>query len=143
MEGNEGSVADIKFKGKELSIPEIGTLWLPTANIELITESTNYLCEMLVDSGADITLIPRSLGEFLGFSFTGEHIHEIRGIGEGTIPYIIKPISVKIGEYKLDVNIGIALIEEVPLILGRLGVFDKFNIEFKQSSRMTVFRISA
>jgi hypothetical protein len=94
---------------------------------------------MIVDSGADITLIPRSLGEFLGFSFAGEKIREIRGIGEGKIPYIIKTLVIKIEKYEFQARIGITLIEEVPLILGRLDVFDNFNIEFRQKDRFTIF----
>ena len=39
-----------------------------------------------------------------------------------------------------SVRIGWALIEEVPFVLGRLDVFEIFDIEFKQSSRTAVFR---
>lgn len=131
---------EIRFSGKELNIPEVGILWIPTAKLELISNETIYLCEMIVDSGADITLIPRSLGEFFGFTFERESIREIRGIGEGTIPYVIKTMNIKIGKYEIQVRIGMALIEEVPLILGRLDVFDAFNIEFRQKDRVTIFR---
>lgn len=131
---------EVKFKGKELNIPEVGILWIPTAKVELIAKEKNYFCETIIDSGADITLIPRSLGEFLKLSFQGEKIQEIRGIGEGTIPYVIKTIQIKIGKFNFASRIGVALIEEIPLILGRLDVFDNFNIEFKQKERLTVFR---
>ena len=133
-------MSEIRFNGKTLRIPEIGILWVPTARVELISDKKEYFCEMIIDSGADISLIPRSLGEFLKFSFSGEKIQEIHGIGEGTIPYIIKTIIIKIGGYKFKCRIGIALIEEVPLILGRLDLFDYFNIEFKQKVRVTIFR---
>ena len=134
-------MTEIRFKGKELQIPGIGQFWIPTAKVELISEKRNYFCEVVVDSGADITLIPRNLGEFLGLSFTGEKIREIRGIGEGAIPYVIKTIVMKIGAYKFKSRIGIALIEEIPMILGRLDVFDNFNIEFRQKERLTIFRM--
>ena len=139
MEGNENFMAEIKFKGKELRVPEVGQFWIPTAKVELISEKKNYFCEMVVDSGADVTLIPRNLGKFLGFSFAGEKIRDIRGIGEGTIPYMIKTLSMEIGNYKFVSRVGIALIEEVPLILGRLDVFDNFNIEFRQREKVTIF----
>lgn len=140
MERDEDFMAEIRFKGKELQIPEIGQFWIPTAKVELISEKRNYLCEMIVDSGADITLVPRSLGEFLGLSFQGEKIREIRGIGEGTIPYVIKTVETKIGNFKFESRIGVTLIEEVPLILGRLDIFDNFNIEFRQKEKITIFR---
>ena len=131
---------EVKFKGKKLNIPKVGILWIPTAKVELIANGKTYFCEVIVDSGADISLIPRTLGEFLGFSFTGEKIQEIRGIGEGTIPYVIKTIEVKIENFKFKCRIGIALIEEIPLILGRFDVFDNFNIEFRQKEMLTIFR---
>jgi hypothetical protein len=131
---------EIRFKGKKVRTPEIGEIWIPTAEIELITDKKNYFCEMIVDSGADITLVPRSLGEFLGFSFAKEKIREIRVIGEQAIPYIIRSINIKIGKYLFKSRIGIALIEEIPLILGRLDVFDHFDIELKQNSKVTVFK---
>ena len=134
-------MSEVRFKGKKINIPKIGILWIPTAKIELIANGKNYFCEMIVDSGADITLIPRSLGEFLGFSFTGEKIQEIRGIGEGTLPYIVKTIELRIGNFKFKCLIGIALIEGIPLILGRFDVFDSFNIEFRQKEGLTIFRL--
>ena len=132
---------EIQFKGKEVEIPEFGIKWIPTAQVRLVTAKATYFCEMIVDSGADITLIPKSMGEFLGFSLTQENeIREDRGIGEGAIPYIIKVLNIKIGEYIIHSRIGITLIEEVPLILGRLDVFDHFNIEFRQKGRLIIFR---
>ncbi len=132
---------EIQFKGKEVEIPEFGIKWIPTAQVRLVTAKAVYLCEMIVDSGADITLIPRSLGEFLGFSLGKKNeIREIRGIGEGTIPYVINILNMKIGEYIIHSRLGVALIEEIPLILGRLDIFDHFNIEFKQKERIIVFR---
>jgi len=133
-------MSEVRFKGKKINIPKVGILWIPTAKIELIANRKIYFCEMIVDSGADITLIPRSLGEFLGFSFTGEKIQEIRGIEEGTLPYVTKTLEVKIGNFKFKCRIGIALIEKIPLILGRLDVFDNFDIEFKQKESNTIFR---
>jgi len=131
---------EVKFRGKIVKVPEIGIKWIPIARIKFISDKEEYLCEIIVDSGADITLIPKSFGELLGFSFKGEKIREIRGIGEGVIPYVIKIAVVKIGKYKFNSRIGIALIEEIPLILGRLDIFDQFDIEFKQKTRLTIFR---
>ena len=130
----------IKFKGKLVELPDIGSRWIPTAQLRILTEKGQYLCEMVVDTGADITLIPRSLGEFLQLSFKGEKIREIRGIGDTAIPYVMKSVGLQVDRHKFPARIGVALIEEVPLILGRLDVFDHFNIEFKQKEKITVFK---
>ena len=133
-------MCEIRFKGKIIYLPDAGKFWIPTAKVELISEERKYFCEMLVDSGADITLIRKSLGKFLGFSFDGKKIQEIRGIGAGTIPYVIEKIEIKIGEYKFETRIGISMVENIPLILGRLDVFNNFDIEFKQKTGITIFR---
>jgi stage V sporulation protein SpoVS len=129
----------IKFKGKKVYIPDVGIKWIPTAVVSIRVGNKKYICEMLVDSGADITLIPRKFGEELGLIFKEDEVKEIRGIGEGAVPYIVRQLRIAIGRYTFPARIGWVLIEEIPFILGRLDVFDKFNIEFKQSSRITIF----
>jgi hypothetical protein len=95
---------------------------------------------MYIDSGADITLIPKSLGDLLGFDISTEAIHEVRGIGETAIPVILKNIELKLGEYVLNSRVAWALIEEVPPLLGRLDVFDEFDVNFTQNEKKVIFR---
>ncbi|MBI5400080.1 aspartyl protease family protein [Candidatus Saganbacteria bacterium] len=128
------------FKGKKIDVPGVGIKWIPTANVRLISNNARYLCEMLVDTGADISLVPRSLGEFLRLNLDKEKIREIRGIGETAIPYVVKTIEFQIAKTIFSARIGIALIEEIPFILGRLDVFSVFNIEFKQKNQEIIFR---
>ena len=139
MEANEDIMSEIKFKGKKIQISKTEILWIPMANVGIISSKRKYYCKMLVDSGADITLVPRSLGEFLGISFEGKKILELRGIGEGALPYVVEKIKVKIGKHAFEARIGISMVEEIPLILGRLDIFDNFNIEFKQKAGVTIF----
>lgn len=95
---------------------------------------------MLIDSGADITLIPKRAGDCLGFEIEKETIQEIRGIGEGVVPYIIKTVQIEIGEYQINGRIGWVLIEEVPFLLGRVDIFDQFDIGFDHSTRKVSFK---
>lgn len=132
----------IKFRGKEVVIPDIGVKWIPTAIASIELANKKFTCEMLVDSGADITLIPRKFGEQLGLTFDKVEVKEVRGIGEGVVPYVVRKVKLIIGKYTFPVRIGWALIEEVPFILGRLDIFDKFDIEFRQHSRLTIFRVA-
>ena len=91
-----------------------------------------------IDSGADVTLIPLSLGELLGFKIENEKVEEIGGI-RGAAPVIYKSWKVKIGDRTLPVLIAWALIEEVPPLLGRADIFDFFNITFKQIEGKIIF----
>ncbi len=89
---------------------------------------------MYIDSGADISLIPRQLGESLGLSFSKDQVRDIRGLGRGTIPVIISNVETMIGTRTLKARIAWALTEDVPLILGRLDVFDAFKVTFDQKN---------
>ena len=89
---------------------------------------------MYIDSGADISLIPRQLGDVLGLSFSKGQVSSIRGIGKGTISVIISNVDAIIGTRTLKTRIAWALTEDVPLILGRLDIFDAFKVTFDQKN---------
>ena len=91
-----------------------------------------------IDSGADVTLIPLSLGELLGFKTENEAIEEIGGI-RGAVPVIYKNCQIKIGRKVLPILIAWALVEEVPPLLGRADVFDFFKVTFNQKGEEIVF----
>ncbi len=67
-----------------------------------------------------------------------DKIVEIKGIGDVGIPIIIKNVKIKIGEKLIDARIAWALIEEVPLLLGREDVFSFFDICFNKNQK-TIF----
>lgn len=46
----------------------------------------------------DVSLFPRSFLKALGLKVEKEEIKEVRGIGEGKVPIIIKHVKMKIGE---------------------------------------------
>ena len=85
-----------------------------------------------LDSGADITLLPLSFAKVLGIKIEDEEVKEIRGIGDSAVSVIIKEVEIKIVDVKLKVNVGIALIEEVPYLVGRKDIFNKFKITFEE-----------
>lgn len=95
----------------------------PQADVELF---------MLIDSGADVSLIPFSIGELLGLQVDLGNRREASGVGEGAVPYILSETRLRIAEAEVPARIGWALIDEVPLILGRLDVFRQFSIEFRE-----------
>ncbi len=94
-----------------------------------------------IDSGADITMIPLSFGKLLGLSVNKSEINQIGGI-RGRVPVIYRKLSMKIGDDKMTIVVAWALIEEVPPLLGRTDVFDKFNVVFKQTKKIVEFHLN-
>jgi hypothetical protein len=95
---------------------------------------------MLLDSGADLSLIPYSVGEAIGLELDMENRGEVQGIGEGSIPYLLSQTRIKIGDVETSIRIGWALIEEVPLILSRLDVFKQFSVDFREFENKIILR---
>jgi len=93
-----------------------------------------------IDSGADVTLLPMSFIRALKIKVEEEDIKEIRGIGEGKISVIIKEVKIKICDEIFDARIAIALIEDVPYLLGREDVFERFEVCFRQKNKKICFR---
>ncbi len=52
----------------------------------------------------------------------------------------MKDVRMRIGELVFNVKIAIALVEDIPYILGREGVFDKFEICFRQREKVIEFK---
>ncbi len=130
----------IEFDFKEEPSSLFGKILRPVARVSLIHDTIEVPGHMYVDSGADITLVSKSIGDPLGFEIKKEDIiTEIKDIGERGVPIIIKKVKMKIDEKVFETRIAWALIEEVPLLLGRTDIFNLFTICFKKNTK-TVFK---
>jgi len=54
------------------------------------------------------------VGETIGLELDIANRSEVQGIGEGSAPYILSQVRLKIGDIEISVRIGWALIEEIP-----------------------------
>ena len=119
---------------KSPSIPV--TLWGKGQRFEFIA---------LLDSGADLSVIPKDVGELLGLDLTGKK-EEARGIG-GKVPAVQTDMNLEIGKpherYTLNIPVKVILSEkdeEIPIILGRAGFFDKFIITLNQKEEKVILK---
>ncbi len=130
---------EVSFDFREEESRIFGPVLRPVAEIFFISNDREVLESVYVDSGADVTLIPKSVGDILGLTIEkSDQITEVKGVGERGVPIIIKKLKLRIGEKEFETRIAWALIEEVPLLLGRMDVFNLFDISFEKN-RKTVF----
>jgi len=130
----------IKFHYRKESSIISGTVLRPVA--ACLLEANNCVVEviMYIDSGADITMIPLEVGKALGFKqLPSDEIREIKGVSGGGVPYILKKASIILNGKKLNIRLAWALIEEVPLLLGRMDIFPKFKIIFEEKQESIFF----
>ncbi len=92
---------------------------------------------LYVDSGADHTLIPLRLGRTLGLS-AGEE-REVRGIA-GMAKVVYAELEIELAGLTFRAPVAWAQTDDVPVLLGRAGVFDRFDITFAQARRVVLFR---
>jgi len=55
------------------------------------------------------------------------------------VPYLLKSANIILNGKKLKIRLVWALIEEVPLLLGRMDIFPKFKIIFDESQKIIIF----
>ncbi len=132
---------DVTFDFRPEQSGLFGTIHRPVARVVLTGENKREFPEIFyVDSGADVTLIPLSVGELLGFKIEASaEITEIKGIGERGVPIVLKQVMMRINGREFPAKVAWCLIEEVPLLLGREDVFRLFDIAFLRN-RKTVFK---
>ena len=106
--------------------------------LKLPTNRCWFLSFPYIDSGADVTLIPLSMGRLLGWEVDESKIQQIGGI-RGSIPVIYIKNQMKIGEEEFSTQIAWSLIEDVPPLLGRKDVFDIFRVIFEQYNKFIIF----
>ena len=114
-----------------------GVVSRPVARVVLEGEFPQW---MYVDSGADITLIPLSVGKLIGLRRTKrDRIERIFGVGQSSVPILVKSTSMRVGSVEFRARVAWSQVEEVPLLLGRMDVFRRFDITFKDKAGVTVF----
>jgi predicted aspartyl protease len=132
-----GSVRLLMLKIKSLSAGE----WTPTYPVKFILDDgSHYELDMLVDSGADITFIPKLVGEQLGFT-RSRHETAFTAYGVGSeLSYLVREMPIKIDETEITIRLLWGQDEDVTdVLLGRLDVFDHFDVLFSQRNNTVKF----
>ena len=122
----------IRYQFKEEQ-GSLGKILRPVADVVLEPGEIKVEIPMYIDSGADISMIPYRFGKALGFNKEEmDNIQEVKGISGAGIPYSIREVNFILNSRKLKARIAWAFVEEVPMLMGRMDIFDKFRIIFDE-----------
>lgn len=96
--------------------------------------------EMLIDSGADYTLIPKTDALLLGIDYNSIDSQEIK-VEVANLAFIhTKRTNIILTIHDIEISIPVLIAkEEVECLLGRKGVFDVFDVIFQESKNQVVF----
>lgn len=125
----------ISFPYKEESSPIFGVVRRPVAQVSFWSSQRKRWLSytMIVDTGADYTLLPYSAAEDLKLDL-GKDAQRLRtfGIGGTETVYLIKQFKIKIEKFELVIPVGFLARDDVPPLLGRQECLDKFKILFSK-----------
>lgn len=126
----------INFRYKTVKRPD-GTK-VKTPSIPIVLDGKEkFETIALIDSGADISAMPKAVAELLGLNLRGKKTPAY-GIG-GKVDAVETKVNIIIekGHERYTFQIPIKVIlgnYDFPILLGRLGFFDKFVISFDQAN---------
>jgi predicted aspartyl protease len=93
-----------------------------------------------VDSGADVSILPKGDAELLGVNLYEGELWRLTGIGRAIVSAYLHEVMVKIGALEFPARIAFADLNEVPRIVGRLDIFRKFKVMFDEQNLQTTFQ---
>lgn len=112
-------------KRYNLYYPSIPIKYKSTTGLEIEIKA-------LVDSGADITLVPKSLG--LNMGLKKQDLHYIGGVG-GRMGYYLNNCYIAINGNYIKIPVAFATKDNIPFLLGRKGVFNRFEFCFNEKRK--------
>jgi hypothetical protein len=135
----------VKISDNKFSVVRFKSLkkntWRPFQEIILKSGDSIREISMLVDSGADFSVIDFITGKSLGFE---KGIGEFSEFGEGVgsrVEYVMRELEMTIENRTFKAKVAWLLDENInEALLGRENVFDLFDIEFKQTEETIIFK---
>ena len=119
------------FKFARENSSSLGFVYRPIAKVGLKDANGDmFELSMLVDSGADISILSKRIGDIMGVDVEQGEAKVFRGIAGEMMAYVHK-IPLSIDGKEVETRVAFAL-SEVPNLLGRLDIFKNFEISFRK-----------
>lgn len=131
------------FAWRRRATRHFGEQWVPFAEVSLRSTSGRWHAfSVQVDTGAVISVVPRSAGELLGIVPDKGEAVDLAGVGAPPQRYFVHRFAARIGDAPdFQMRIAVADREDAPSLLGRLDILDRFQIDLDVSLEET--RVSA
>ena len=110
---------------------KLGKIYRPYAIFFFWSKTRNRWqpIEMVIDTGADYTLLPKKYSLILGINLIKDCSPETTlGIGGGETVYQYPKLLVKLGNWQKKIPVGFLERDNIPPLLGRLGCLEVFRL---------------
>jgi len=124
----------ITFQFRKEPSSFLGVIYRPVATI-LFQNRKNQIFKpvtLIVDTGADYTILPKFLADSLGVNLTKD-CQKIQTTGVGgheTVYFCHNKITIKLGKWKKDIPLGFIDNNQIPPLLGRYEFLETFRVIF-------------
>lgn len=121
-----------RFVFKHYKTNNLGDVFRPEIEIELWSDAFRewQRYRVLVDTGADYTIMPRYVASLLGVKIDRRQLKETHGLGGVQKVFFVNEVAMKIGKSEKKIPIGFVDNNQIPLLLGRHQAFETFTVLF-------------
>lgn len=131
---------DVKFDFEYVGNSYFGKIFRPITQVSFHSPAQDIWITtwMIVDTGADFSILPKYLSKDLGISLKKDCVLDSTvGVGGKQTIYLIKTkIEAKIGNFIRRVPLAFFSSDETPPLLGRLGFLETFDTNFLKSHQV-------
>ncbi len=130
----------LTFQFEKSNSPILGTIYRPVARVFFYSKSKKrwYETWMIVDSGADYTLLPRYFSYRLGIDLKKDcQVFKTAGIGGEEKVHFLRRIKAKLGIWEREIPVGFLDRDNVPPLLGRHLFLETFEVYFSPTHYVT------
>lgn len=124
-------MATLKFAFDKSPSEIFGYVHRPIARVDFWSRKLNGWIRviMIVDTGADYTLLPRFYAQDLGIDLRREcKTHWTGGIGGREKVYLFREMKVRLGKWERTIPLGFLDRDNIPPLLGREDFLETFKI---------------
>ncbi len=129
------------FRYREKFSRHLGKIKRPLVDIEIYSERFKRFFEIpdvLLDTGADITLMPQDVGKAIFENYTTGKALELKGISQLAVKAYIHRIKIKINGITFTCPVAITDSSNVPPLLGRVEALDLFDVLFAKGQEIKI-----
>lgn len=129
----------LTFNFEKSYSPLFGNIYRPVARTFFYSKVKKrwYETWMIVDTGADYTLLPRYFSVRLGVDLKKEcKLFKTSGIGGNEKVYLLNKIKARLGSWERMIPVGFLNRDEIPPLLGRHLFLETFDIEFLKNHQV-------
>lgn len=132
----------IAFPFQYVNLANVGKVFYPYVHVNLHTVQGWRSFRFIVDTGADLTTLPRYMAPILGIDLNKAKNSSTGGIGGSSIKTWETTIPIRIQTYELSIRCSITDDTQTPFLLGRVDLLEKhFSWYFDSRQHKIVFEI--